>query len=102
MPEELKGQARGEREPEPEPLARTPVAAGEEHAVPGGEVLPDADGVAPTAAAAPAVRHHGAWLVDHPPARPPRPRAPLHLLVVREEGLVEQAEGLEGRGPEPE
>ena len=77
------------------------MLAREQDRVPGGKVLADVDGRRAAGGTPAGVRHHGGRAVDHAPAGGPRARTPVDLLVIREEGLVEEADVAEGAGAEP-
>src|SRR5438067_10020240 len=77
------------------------MLAREQDRVPGGKVLADVDGRRAAGGTPAGVRHHGGRAVDHAPAGGPRARTPVDLLVIREEGLVEEADVAEGAGTEP-
>src|SRR5262245_43955922 len=95
MPEELEGQARGEEAGELGALERGCVLAGEEDRVAGGEVLANADRRAAPGEAAAGVGDDRCRAIDDAPAGGARTGAPIDLLHVGEEGLVEQPDRVE-------
>src|SRR5262249_50071694 len=83
--EELEREARGEQTHELRALGDGRVLAREEDRVAGREVLPDTDGGGTAGGAAAGVRDDRRGTVVDAPARGARTRAPVDLLVVREE-----------------
>src|SRR5262245_51417869 len=102
MPRELEREAGGQEAGELRPLERAGVLAGEQDRVAGGEVFADADRRAPAGEAAAGVGDDRGRAVDHAPAGGAGTRAPVHLLDVREEALVEQADAGQRLRPQPE